>query len=74
MSDVTQLPTGKMLSCGQTVEVLEGLLELAKAGEIDSLACVYARGQEAMMAHTALKDATRTVGSLEFLKHKIINE
>ena len=70
---VTNLPTGKNRSREQTVAKLEELLELAKAGEIDSLACVYLQENVPMYAFTTLKDPTVTIGSLTQLTLQINN-
>lgn len=62
--EVTKLPTGKNRSQEQTVEALERMLKQAKAGKLDSLACVYVEDGEPMFSYTPLKDSLLTLGAL----------
>ena len=69
--EVTELPTGKNRSQEQTVKELERMLKQAKAGKLDSLACVYIEDGEPMFSYTTLKSACITIGSLTRLILKV---
>lgn len=75
MSNIKALPTFAAKANEETVQRLEGLLEMAKAGKINSIAyaCTLVT-DEAYTGFTSTPNVHLQISSLAILQHRIITE